>query len=145
MNCCGLQSGSGLRWTKELSGSRFDRLSSDYPVHSTEKEEEKGICTNYAPVQHQLLRDVFGVVPPATEWKPETWPDYAAPIVRADGGDRRDCVLANFGLIPRARIPEGVRPFDTMNARSARNAASADRVVGSTDSPAPPAGKTKVA
>jgi hypothetical protein len=41
------------------------------------------MCTNYAPVQRQLLRDVFGVEPPLAEWKPETWPDYAAPIVRA--------------------------------------------------------------
>jgi len=76
------------------------------------------MCTNYAPVQRQILRDIFGVEPPPAEWKPETWPDYAAPIVRADGDGRRDSVLATFGLVPRSRIPQGVRPFDTMNARS---------------------------
>ncbi|EYS89459.1 ATP synthase I [Cupriavidus sp. SK-4] len=76
------------------------------------------MCTNYAPVQRQLLRDVFGVEPPPAEWKPETWPDYAAPIVRANGDGRRDSVLATFGFVPRSRIPQGVRPFDTMNARS---------------------------
>lgn len=76
------------------------------------------MCTNYAPVQRLVLRDIFGVEPPAAEWKPETWPDYAAPIVRMDGNGRRDSMLATFGLVPRSRIPQGVRPFDTMNARS---------------------------
>ncbi|PVY81036.1 putative SOS response-associated peptidase YedK [Cupriavidus alkaliphilus] len=76
------------------------------------------MCTNYAPVQRQILREIFGVEPPPAEWKPETWPDYAAPIVRADEAGRRDSVLASFGLVPRSRIPKGVRPYDTMNARS---------------------------
>jgi len=76
------------------------------------------MCTNYTPVQRQILRDIFGVEPPPAAWKPETWPDYAAPIVRADGDGRRESLLATFGLIPRSRIPQGVRPFDTMNARS---------------------------
>ncbi|WP_051975367.1 SOS response-associated peptidase family protein [Cupriavidus necator] len=76
------------------------------------------MCTNYAPVQRLVLRDIFGVEPPAAEWKPETWPDYATPIVRADGDGRRDSVLAAFGMIPRDRWPENVRPFATMNARS---------------------------
>jgi len=38
--------------------------------------------------------------------------------VRADGDRRRDSVLATFGLVPRSRIPQGVRPYDTMNSRS---------------------------
>lgn len=54
------------------------------------------MCTNYAPVQRQILRDIFGVEPPAAEWKAETWPDYAAPIVRADGDGRRDSAVAAF-------------------------------------------------
>lgn len=60
------------------------------------------MCTNYAPVQRQILREIFGVEPPQAEWRPETWPDYAAPIVRADGDGRKDSVLATFGLVPRA-------------------------------------------
>lgn len=75
------------------------------------------MCTNYAPVQRQILRDIFGVEPPPAEWKPEAWPDYAAPIVRMDGDGRRESVLASFGLVPRSRVPQGVRPYDTMNAR----------------------------
>ena len=76
------------------------------------------MCTNYAPVQRLILRDIFGVEPPPAEWKPEAWPDYAAPIVCMDSNGRRDSVLASFGLVPRSRVPKGVRPYDTMNARS---------------------------
>ncbi len=55
------------------------------------------MCTNYAPVQRQLLRDVFGVEPPPAEWKPETWPDYAAPTVARPGADgQRKSGLATF-------------------------------------------------
>lgn len=51
------------------------------------------ICSGYAPsVRCQLLRDVFGVDPPPSEWKPEAWPDYAAPIVRPDSDGRRESV-----------------------------------------------------
>lgn len=76
------------------------------------------MCTNYAPVQRELLREIFGVEPPAEVWKPETWKDYAAPIVRANRDGWHESILATFGMIPRTRIPEGVKPFDTMNARS---------------------------
>lgn len=72
------------------------------------------LCPSAAPD----LREIFGVEPPPAEWKPETWPDYAAPIVRMDGNGRRDSVLASFGLVPRSRVQQGVRPYDTMNARS---------------------------
>lgn len=76
------------------------------------------MCNNYRPTQKQLLRDVYGVVPPSLDWKPETWPDYQAPIIRADAEGQRDCVLANFGMVPKDRIPPGVKRFDTTNARS---------------------------
>lgn len=89
------------------------------------------MCTNYAPVQAQLLRDVFGVEPPASVWKPETWRDYLAPIVRAGQAGNRDCVLAGFGMIPRTEIkrrnaeqeertgaPPKFKDYDTMNARA---------------------------
>ncbi|WP_454727926.1 MULTISPECIES: SOS response-associated peptidase [Cupriavidus] len=76
------------------------------------------MCNNYVPVQPQLLRDVYGVEPPTAAYPPETWPDYMAPIIRL-GPDGVPCAtLANFGLVPKARIPQGVKPFDTTNARS---------------------------
>lgn len=89
------------------------------------------MCTNYAPVQRQILRDIFGVEPPPAEWKPETWRDYPAPIVRADKDGKRSSLLAGFGMIPRAEIkrrneetekrtgkPPKLKDYDTMNART---------------------------
>lgn len=66
--------------------------------------------TSYAPVQRQPLRDVFDVEPPAAERRPETWPDYAAPIERANTTRARDSVLAAFAKIPRLR-PFAARAF----------------------------------
>lgn len=43
---------------------------------------------------------------------------YSAPIVRRGVGGQREVLLASYGMAPRKRIPEGVRPFDTMNARA---------------------------
>jgi putative SOS response-associated peptidase YedK len=76
------------------------------------------MCNNYIPVQRELLRVVYGVEPPADAYRPEIWPDYLAPIVRQDADGNRQSVLANFGMMPKSRIPPGVRPFDTTNARS---------------------------
>lgn len=76
------------------------------------------MCVNYAPVQRQLLRDVFGVEPPDAEWRADAWPDYAAPIVRATADGTREAVMGSFSMVPRARIPEGVRYYPTANART---------------------------
>lgn len=76
------------------------------------------MCTNYAPVQRQLLRDIFGVEPPAAAWKPEILPGDAAPIIRTDIEGRREGVLATFGLVHRSRTLQGSQSFETMNARA---------------------------
>ncbi|WP_307581297.1 SOS response-associated peptidase [Pseudoduganella violaceinigra] len=49
-------------------------------------------------------------------WKPETWKDYPAPIIRKSD-DGPEAVLATYGMVPVRRLPPGVR-FDSMNARS---------------------------
>ncbi|MBY4898856.1 SOS response-associated peptidase [Cupriavidus sp. AU9028] len=76
------------------------------------------MCTNYAPIHRQVLRDIFGIEPPPLEWKAETWPGYLAPIIRANTPAHRDAVLASFGMVPRDRIPAGARKFDSTNARA---------------------------
>lgn len=55
--------------------------------------------------------------PPVGEWWDEVYKDYFAPIVRRDGDGRRSD-LSSFGLVPREKIPPGVKVFDTMNARA---------------------------
>ncbi|WP_454734330.1 SOS response-associated peptidase [Cupriavidus pauculus] len=75
------------------------------------------MCVNYAPIQRQVLRDIFGVEPPAGDWKAEAWPDYAAPIVRTAEDGAREAVVGSFSMVPKGRIPPGVRYYPTANAR----------------------------
>lgn len=79
------------------------------------------MCVNFRPPEPEMLEAVMGVIINLHDtgfWRTETWKDYGAPIVRrgADGG--REALLASYGMVPRKRIPSGVRPFDTMNARA---------------------------
>lgn len=57
------------------------------------------------------------MVAPVAEWRNEVYKDYFAQIIRR-GGDGRRSDLASFGMVPRERIPPGVKVFDTMNARA---------------------------
>ena len=76
------------------------------------------MCVNYRPPDAKLLKATMGVlISQGDVWKQETWKDYVAPIVRRGTGGREG-VLASYGMVPRKRIPSGVRPFDTMTARS---------------------------
>lgn len=76
------------------------------------------MCVNYAPVQRRILREIFGVEPPPGLYPSETWPDYAAPIVRQrTEADAWESVLASFSMVPKATIPPGTRYFPTANAR----------------------------
>ena len=43
--------------------------------------------------------------------------DYAAPIIRR-AADGFSTDAATFGMVPRRHIPDGVKVFDTMNARA---------------------------
>ncbi|MGO4280668.1 SOS response-associated peptidase family protein [Cupriavidus sp. RAF20_2] len=75
------------------------------------------MCVNYAPIQRQVLRDIFGIEPPARLWADEAWPDTLAPIVTSsDAG--RTCALASFSMVPKGKIPPGTRYFPTANARA---------------------------
>ncbi|MGO4305795.1 SOS response-associated peptidase [Cupriavidus sp. RAF12] len=76
------------------------------------------MCTNYAPVQQRILREIFGVEPPPGLYKEEIYPDYAAPLIRAAVDGPRESTLATFGMVPRTRTPPGARRYDTTNARS---------------------------
>lgn len=79
------------------------------------------MCTNYiAPShEHPHLRERFALAAPISgQWKSEIWKDYPAPIVRSLGTDENELCVATYGIVPRRHIPQGVKIFDTMNARA---------------------------
>jgi putative SOS response-associated peptidase YedK len=79
------------------------------------------MCVNYRPPLPEQLDMVLGTLVDLYrdwDWTTETWKDYDAPIVRAGPAGERTLALASYGMVPRRRIPPGVKVFDTMNARA---------------------------
>ncbi|GAA5785145.1 SOS response-associated peptidase [Chitiniphilus shinanonensis] len=75
------------------------------------------MCVNFLPPAKRQLAEHFQVIEPDEDWPGETWQGYAAPIV-VDVGQGPQALLASYGMVPRSRIPVGVRPYTTMNARA---------------------------
>lgn len=77
------------------------------------------MCVHYEPATYSELRALQAQLDESSpSWPADTWQDYAAPIiVRQDGGGRR-ALVASYGMIPKRKIPPGVKKFTTMNARS---------------------------
>lgn len=70
------------------------------------------MCVNFTPPTAAQLRSHFGIEAEPELWPAETWADYLAPIVRAEG-----LAAANYGFIPKAHQPPGKR-LTTVNARA---------------------------
>jgi len=75
------------------------------------------MCTNYEPAQTDLFEAFTDFPVPSFDYRPETYKDYVAPILRLNDG-AKSTDPATFGMVPRKHIPPGVKVFDTMNARS---------------------------
>lgn len=78
------------------------------------------MCSNYTPSKREQLQQYFGVAPPDSDYKPEAYPGYMAPMIRlprADGmpGDRA-CALGMFGMVPHWSDTKLAR--HTYNART---------------------------
>lgn len=74
------------------------------------------MCVDFDPPSKAQLADSYDVEPPAIEWKPEVWQDYAAPIIISEGGSRK-ALGATYGFIPKDKQPPSIR-LTTMNARA---------------------------
>ena len=75
------------------------------------------MCVNYTPTRKEQLTQ-FGVISAhLDDYKPETWQDYVAPIIRHNNGER-EAVLAAYSMVPKSKMPTGVKRFSTMNARA---------------------------
>lgn len=75
------------------------------------------MCTDYEAARREHFFKHYGVEPPDSPWRDEVFRDYPAPIIRRVEGVA-GAAVGTFGMVPRKRIPQGVRDFDTMNARS---------------------------
>ena len=75
------------------------------------------MCNNYEPSELDRINELFRTAAEGLGYRSEAYPDYSAPIVRNDAHGARDCVVANFGFVPKRRLPPGVS-YDTTNARS---------------------------
>ncbi|HYD95277.1 MAG TPA: SOS response-associated peptidase family protein [Noviherbaspirillum sp.] len=78
------------------------------------------MCANYLPSRSEQLQQHFGVAPPDSEFKSETFPGYMAPMIRPPRADAvpgdRACALAMFGIVPHWADVKLAR--QTYNARS---------------------------
>ncbi|CAG4923307.1 SOS response-associated peptidase [Paraburkholderia gardini] len=75
------------------------------------------MCTNYRPTSREQFAGFSDFLEPLFEYPAETYKDYLAPILRLDNGTP-STDGATFAMVPRRRIPPGVKVFDTMNARA---------------------------
>jgi putative SOS response-associated peptidase YedK len=75
------------------------------------------MCTSYEsnPVVRFESFSLFSE--PHFDYPREIYKDYTAPIVRRVN-DAFTTDPATFGIVPRKHIPDGVKVFDTMNARA---------------------------
>ena len=75
------------------------------------------MCTSYKVGDIKTF-DAFSEFPTASfDFKSEIYKDYGAPIFRRTL-DGLVTDAATFGMVPRRKIPPGVKIFDTMNARA---------------------------
>jgi putative SOS response-associated peptidase YedK len=75
------------------------------------------MCTSYESNPAEGF-DAFSIFSkPDFDYPREIYKDYLAPIFRRSA-DGFTTDAATFGIVPRKHIPEGVKVFDTMNARS---------------------------
>ena len=75
------------------------------------------MCINYQTVKAETLIEAFTTpIFDSPEWPEQVWQDYLAPIITGDGTIRQ-ALVGTYGMVPKRKIPEGVKKYTTMNAR----------------------------
>jgi putative SOS response-associated peptidase YedK len=77
------------------------------------------MCTNYRPGARDYIRERFGAELDFA-YPEETYPGYAAPIIRRAKDGSQECLAARFGLIP-FWSKDATIARRTYNARSERS------------------------
>lgn len=79
--------------------------------------EAEPMCVHYHSEPKARFEADFGIqAPEEDDWPDDVWQDYRAPVI-VDRGHGPHVVVASYGMIPKTRMPPGVR-YTTMNARS---------------------------
>lgn len=77
------------------------------------------MCVNYTPTRKDQIAAKFDALDQTgIDWCPETWQDYSAPFITHDDLRRRRAQLGAYSMIPKNKIPAGVKRYSTMNARA---------------------------
>ena len=77
------------------------------------------MCVNYTPTRKELITEKF-LAPLAADanWKDDIWQDYPAPFIRHHAQHHREVLVGTYGMVPKAKLAPGTKPFSTMNARA---------------------------
>ena len=75
------------------------------------------MCVNYTPTRKEQLAHFDVSAAHLDDYKHETWQDYTAPIIHHQQSERV-AVLASYGMVPKSKLPVGVKRFSSMNARA---------------------------
>ena len=77
------------------------------------------MCVNYLPVSRKTLVETFHApLASNASWPDEAYQDYLAPLIRDNGHGERESLVRSYGMVPKQHIPQGVKRFSTLNARS---------------------------
>lgn len=77
------------------------------------------MCVNYTPTRKDQIAAKFDAIDQTgIDWRPETWQDYSAPFITHDDLKRRRAQLGSYSMVPKDKIPAGVKRYSTMNARA---------------------------
>lgn len=60
------------------------------------------MCADYTPSRKEQIEELFGVSSPQLDLRPEAWPGYMAPILRAshEMPSELEIAPAMFGIVP---------------------------------------------
>lgn len=77
------------------------------------------MCVNYTPTRKDQIAAKFDAIDQTgIDWRPETWQDYSAPFITHDELRRRRAQVGSYSMVPKSKIPPGVKRYSTMNARA---------------------------
>lgn len=77
------------------------------------------MCINYTPSRKDQISVSFQAIDETgLDWRPEAWQDYDAPFITHDHLRQRRVQVGKYSMVPKSKMPPGVKRFSTMNARA---------------------------